>query len=226
LYKRGDKAERTDFYRMETELTNSKQKKPTTFGDHMRIWFKGTLDPIGTFLNRLGLRPNTVTFIGLVGNTLGAYLLAIGQIQWGGVLILAMGPVDALDGTMARLRGESSRFGAFVDSVTDRYSELVIFGGLLFHYIQIQDGMGCALTYLSAAGSVLVSYVKARAEGVGFEAKVGVLTRLERFLVLIPGLLFNRPEIALWIIAILGNGTAVQRIWHVRTQAFKNNKYI
>jgi CDP-diacylglycerol--glycerol-3-phosphate 3-phosphatidyltransferase len=86
--------------------------------------------------------------------------------------------------------------------------------------------MGCAVTYLAAVGSVLVSYVKARAEGVGFEAKVGVLTRLERFLVLVPGLILNRPDIALWIIAILANGTAVQRIWHVRNQAFQNNKYL
>ncbi len=80
--------------------------------------------------------PNTVTILGLVGNTIGAYFLATGHMTIGGLIILAMGPVDALDGTMARLRGEATEFGAFVDSVTDRYSELVIFGGLLFYYLQ------------------------------------------------------------------------------------------
>lgn len=207
-------------------MTPAEQRKINTFGDHLRIRFKGTLDPIGGFLNRIGLKPNTITFLGLVGNTIGAVLLALGEISWGGVVILAMGPIDALDGTMARLRGEPSRFGAFVDSVTDRYSELVILGGLMFHFLIVQDLMGCALTYLAAMGSVMVSYVKARAEGVGFEAKIGVLTRLERFLVLVPGLILNIPIVALWIIAILANGTAVQRIWHVRSQAYQNNKYL
>jgi CDP-diacylglycerol--glycerol-3-phosphate 3-phosphatidyltransferase len=194
-------------------------KKPTSFSDFLRVVFKGVLDPIGAFLNRLGLMPNTVTIFGLIGNTFGAALLAMGQITWGGLVILIMGPVDALDGTMARLRGETSTFGAFVDSVTDRYSELVIYCGLLIHFIRIQDMTGCVLVYLSAAGSVLVSYVKARAEGVGYEAKVGILTRVERYLVLAPGLVFNQPLIALWIIAILANLTAFQRILHVRKQA-------
>ena len=85
------------------------------------------LDPIGAFLNRIGLMPNTMTILGLLGNTVGAVLLSQGRMTIGGLIILAMGPVDALDGTMARLRGEPSEFGAFVDSVTDRYSELVIF---------------------------------------------------------------------------------------------------
>lgn len=207
-------------------MTPAEQRKINTFGDHLRVRFKGTLDPIGGLLNRIGLKPNTITFLGLVGNTIGAVLLALGEISWGGVVILAMGPIDALDGTMARLRGEPSRFGAFVDSVTDRYSELIILGGLMFHFLIVQNLMGCALTYLAAMGSVMVSYVKARAEGVGFEAKIGVLTRLERFLVLLPGLILNIPLVALWIIAILANGTAVQRIWHVRSQAYQNNKYL
>ena len=106
------------------------QEKPT-LTERMRVWFRGILDPIGGFLNRIGLKPNTITLLGLIGNTLGAYFLAQGMMTLGGIIILLMGPVDALDGTMARLRGESTDFGAFVDSVTDRYSELIIFGGLL-----------------------------------------------------------------------------------------------
>jgi len=114
--------------------TEESQEKPT-LTDRMRVWFRGILDPIGGFLNRLGLKPNTITLLGLIGNTLGAYFLAQGKMTLGGVIILLMGPVDALDGTMARLRGESSDFGAFVDSVTDRYSELIIFGGLLIFFL-------------------------------------------------------------------------------------------
>lgn len=192
------------------------EKGRMTFTDFLRLRFKGVLDPIATFLNRFGIPPNTVTIFGLLGNTLGAYLIATGQITAGGLLVLIMGPVDALDGTMARLRGESTRFGAFVDSVTDRYSELVILGGLLLYYLQQGNVQACVLIYLAAAGSVLVSYVKARGESLGFEVKVGFLTRVERYLVLAPALVFNQPMIALWILAVLANFTALQRIWHVR----------
>jgi CDP-diacylglycerol---glycerol-3-phosphate 3-phosphatidyltransferase len=190
-----------------------------SFTDFLRARFKGVLDPIARFLNKLGLKPNTVTILGLVGNAIGAYLLATGNIRIGGIIILIMGPVDALDGTMARLRGEATIFGGFVDSVTDRYSELVILFGLLVYYLQRQDWLACGLLYLAAAGSVLVSYVKARAEALGFDAKVGILTRVERYLVLAPALVLNIPIVALWIIAILANFTALQRILHVRKQA-------
>ncbi len=135
------------------------EKKRITPTDQMRVVFKGVLDPLGAFFNRLGLMPNTMTILGLVGNTIGAILLSQGQMVIGGVLILLMGPVDALDGTMARLRGMPSDFGAFVDSVTDRYSELVIFAGLLYYYIQQGDTLIAMLVFIAAAGSVLVSAV-------------------------------------------------------------------
>jgi CDP-diacylglycerol--glycerol-3-phosphate 3-phosphatidyltransferase len=133
-------------------------------------------------------------------------------------MILAMGPVDALDGTMARLRGEPSEFGAFVDSVTDRYSELVIFGGLLFYFSQQGDWLGALVTYIAAGGSVLVSYVRARASSLGYDTKVGILTRMERYLVLAPTLVLNYPMVGLWIIAVLANVTALQRVWDIRRQ--------
>ncbi|UCD41464.1 MAG: CDP-alcohol phosphatidyltransferase family protein, partial [Chloroflexota bacterium] len=146
----------------------SEDKKRITFTDQMRLRFRGVLDPIGAFLNRIGLMPNTMTILGLIGNTVGAILLAQGRMTAGGLIILAMGPVDALDGTMARLRGEPSEFGAFVDSVTDRYSELVIFGGLLIYYVLQGNWTAALVTYLAAAGSVLVSYVRARASSLGY----------------------------------------------------------
>jgi CDP-diacylglycerol--glycerol-3-phosphate 3-phosphatidyltransferase len=196
----------------------SEDKKQITFTDQMRLRFRGILDPIGAFLNRIGLMPNTMTILGLLGNTAGAIFLSQGKMTIGGLIILAMGPVDALDGTMARLRGEPSEFGAFVDSVTDRYSELVIFGGLMIFYAQQGNWTAALVTYIAAGGSVLVSYVRARASSLGYDTKVGILTRMERYLVLAPALVFNIPLVGLWIIAILANVTAFQRILDIRRQ--------
>ncbi len=191
--------------------------KPT-FTDRLRIIFKGILDPIGAFLNRLGLTPNTITLLGLFGTSIGAYFLSQGKMTTGAFVLLASVLVDAFDGTMARLRGEPSDFGGFVDSVSDRYAELITFAGLLYFFLSQNDELGVMVTFAAAAGSVLVSYVKARAEGLGFTAKVGILTRVERYLVLIPLLVFNQPFIAMLVIAVLGNITALQRILHVRVQ--------
>lgn len=196
----------------------TEEPKRLTFTDQMRVRFKGFLDPIGAFLNRIGLMPNTMTILGLIGNSIGAILLSQGQMIYGGLIILAMGPVDALDGTMARLRGEPSEFGAFVDSVTDRYSELVIFGGLIIFYVQQGNWLAVLATYMAASGSVLVSYVRARASSLGYETKIGILTRMERYLVLAPTLVFNIPLVGIWIIAVLANITALQRIWDIRRQ--------
>jgi CDP-diacylglycerol---glycerol-3-phosphate 3-phosphatidyltransferase len=190
-----------------------------TFTDWMRARFKGILDPVAGFLNRLGLMPNTVTLIGLGGNLIGAYFLARGFFLVGGLLVLVMGIVDALDGTMARLRGERSDFGAFVDSVTDRYSELLIFGGMLVYYLLHDNLWMAVLTFAAAAGSVLVSYVRSRAESLGFQARVGLLTRMERYLVLAPSLVLGFPWFGIAVIAVLGNATALQRILAVRRQA-------
>ena len=123
-------------------MEHTARKEPMTFTDFLRKNFKYLLDPVAALLNRIGLMPNTVTILGLVGNAVGAYLLATGHITAGGIVILIMGPIDALDGTMARLRGEPTDFGAFVDSVTDRYSELVIFLGLMIYFIQQQNQLG------------------------------------------------------------------------------------
>ncbi len=195
-----------------------------TFSDYMRIWFKWVLDPIAGFLNRLGVTPVTMTLLGLAGNFVGAVFIARGNLLVGGLLMLLTTPFDALDGTMARLRGEVSDWGAFVDSVTDRYSELAILGGLLYYFGAGNHWVGVVVTFAAAAGSVLVSYVKARAESLDFEARVGILTRVERYLVLAPGLVFRQPLIAVWILAIFANFTALQRIWHVRSQGHARMK--
>jgi CDP-diacylglycerol--glycerol-3-phosphate 3-phosphatidyltransferase len=201
---------------MQAEETVKKRLTPT---DWMRRRFKGISEPIAAALIRLGLKPNTMTLAGLSLNILGAALLSQGQMFWGGGLILLAGPFDALDGTMARQLGQPTKFGAFVDSVTDRWSEMLIFLGLLYYYLQRGDSLACILVFAATMGSVMVSYTKARAEGLGLECKVGLLTRMERYFVLGPLLVLNLPIVALWIIAVLANVTALQRAWYVRQQA-------
>lgn len=192
---------------------------PVTLTDRMRTWFKWVVDPLGRFFLNIGMTPNMMTTLGLLGNFLGAFFLSQGKLMLGGWVVLIMTPIDALDGTMARLRGDPSDFGAFVDSVSDRYAELAILGGLLYFYANQGNVLASTLAFAAASGSVLVSYVKARAESLQYEAKIGLLTRVERYLVLAPLLVLNKPIIALWILAIFGNFTALQRIWFVRRQA-------
>jgi len=205
----------------EYKLAENTEQKKMTFADKMRVWFRWYLNPIAAFLNRLGIRPNTVTLIGLAGTIGVAILIVFGHMTWAGILLLIMGPVDAMDGALARLRNEASDWGAFVDAVTDRYSELFLFLGFLLYYMIHANVTGVILSYLAAAGSVLVSYVKARADALKLDANVGLLTRVERYLVLIPGLIFNLPLVVLIIIAVLANFTALQRIFRVRRDAHR-----
>lgn len=200
-------------------MTQPSEQKQVTFTDKMRVWFKWYLDPIAGFFNRLGIRPNTVTIFGLLGTIGCAVFIAYGKMTVAGILLLLMGPVDAMDGALARLRHEASDWGAFVDAVTDRYSELFLFLGFMIFYLLKMNPTGVLLAYLAAAGSILVSYVKARADASKLNANVGLLTRVERYIVLIPGLIFNLPFPALIIIAFLANFTALQRILRVRRDA-------
>jgi CDP-diacylglycerol--glycerol-3-phosphate 3-phosphatidyltransferase len=205
-------------------VENNGVRVPVTFTDRMRVWFKWVVDPLGRFFLGIGMTPNMMTALGLAGNFVGAYFISQGRIVLGGWLMLIMTPIDALDGTMARLRGDPSDFGSFVDSVSDRYADLAILGGLLYYFAMQGNALGSTLAFLAAAGSILVSYVRAKAESLHYEAKVGIMTRVERYLVLAPMLVFNQPIIALWILAILGNFTALQRIWFVRKQAHAQMK--
>lgn len=204
------------------ELANDKTR--LTITDQARILFKRILDPIAQFLTKLGITPNTITVLGFLGNVVGACFLATGRITLGGIIILFMAPLDAVDGTMARLRSQngmkegSSPFGAFLDSVTDRYSELALFGGLLIYFSWRGEWIGSMLAFLAAAGSIMVSYTRARAQSLNIETKVGLLTRLERYIILVPSLIFNIPLVGLGIVALFANITALQRIFDVHRQ--------
>ncbi len=196
-----------------------KTKDERTFTEFLRQLFGNFLRGVGSLINSWGIHPNVLTTIGLVGTALGSIFVAMGQFTVGGIIILLMGLTDALDGAVARARGEPEDFGAFVDSVSDRYIELSIFAGLLWYYIQQGDLRSSGLVFLAASGSVMVSYVRARAQSLGFEAKVGLFTRVERYLVVCPSILFGIPLVGITLVAVFANITAVQRIIHVRRQA-------
>lgn len=172
---------------------------------------------------RAGVHPNVLTLTGVLGTVVSAVLAAKGMFAWSGFVYLLMSPIDALDGALARRLGEPENFGAFVDSVSDRYGELFIFGGLLWYSLEQGSVIWSMAVYLAAFGSVLVSYVRARAQSLGMEAKVGLLSRVERILVLGPSLLFNIPWVGVGIIALGANVTALHRILHVRAQAHRRD---
>lgn len=204
-------------------MKQPQQNDPETLTDWLRRVFKGVLEAIGGFLNQLGIKPMVITGFGLVGNLVAGILIAYGYLLLGGLIALIIWPLDALDGTMARMRNESGRYGAFADSVTDRYSEIAIYAGLLVYFFRIGSWTDGLLVFFAAIGSIMVSYVRARAEALNFSAKIGLLSRVERYIVLIPGIILGYPRISLWILAVIGNFTALQRFWHVRRQAKETN---
>src|SRR6266478_6068947 len=127
-------------------------KKRPSLTDWARRNFKGILTPIAGGLVRLGLTPTAVTLIGLAGNAVAALVLSQGYMAVGGLIVLLMAPMDAIDGTMARMTGQVSKLGAFTDSVTDRWAELFIFAGLLWFYLGQGDRLACMLVFAAAGG--------------------------------------------------------------------------
>jgi CDP-diacylglycerol--glycerol-3-phosphate 3-phosphatidyltransferase len=189
------------------------------FESFLRKTFQSTLDAIANVLLKLGITANFITLFGLVGNIVAAYLIARGQLLAGGLVAAFIAPLDAVDGALARKAGVVGKFGAFLDSVVDRYDEMILLAGVIFYFQTQAYTWGIMLTYAAMCGSVLVSYTRARAEGLGFSGKAGIFSRIERSIVLILGLVFNQLLISVGIIAILANVTALQRIFFVWKQS-------
>ena len=126
----------------------------------LRHTFQPILNKIADFCIAHGITANMVTLAGLVGNIVAALLIGAGHLTWGGVVAMLMGPLDAVDGALARRQGRQTPFGAFLDSVTDRYDELLLLGGLLYYFSTAGNHAGIMLTYVAAAGAVLVSYTR------------------------------------------------------------------
>ena len=208
------------------------------------------INPFVRFLIKIGVTPNMVTTVGLLGNLAAAALIVYagwsvshgrtgyGLLTMGGACIILFSLFDMLDGQVARLGNMMSTFGALYDSVLDRYCEMFTLGGIAFYLISCNDFIGALITFLALVGSLMVSYVRARAEGLDVECKIGFMQRPERVVtttiaVLTTGIVGMchvefRPEIifdvAMGIIAVFANMTAFARIFYVRKALDKKDK--
>src|ERR1700674_2783953 len=158
------------------------------------------------------IHPNVLTFIGLLINIGAAVLLAAGQFRAAGFVIIGAGIFDMVDGRVARETHQVTRFGGFFDSVLDRYSDLALLMGLLVWYGSINRPFYVVLTAIVMAGSVMVSYTRARAENTIPSCKVGFMERPERVVLFIIGAMFDRMAPVLWVIAVLANVTVIHRM--------------
>ncbi len=175
------------------------------------------LDPIVGLSSQLNVHPNTFTTVGFFLGCVAAYFAAVGSLRTAACLILLSGICDTIDGKLARHSGKVSKFGALYDSTMDRYSEVVFFFGMAFYFIKNGWYLTSVAVAVGLGGSLMVSYVRARAEGLGFECKVGILQRAERLLLLgLGGLIHLYTFVAaIWVVAVLSNTTAIHRIVHV-----------
>ncbi len=186
---------------------------------YMRPYFLDPMSRLAGRLHRMGVTPNAVTVAGFVLTILSTVMLAMGNLFWGGFVLWGAAMFDMLDGALARYADQVSKFGAFLDSTLDRYSESITFLGLAV-YFSYKPGsqIELFLIFLTLIGSWMVSYTRARAEGLGIECKGGILQRPERLTILITGLILGLVSPALWILAIFTNVTSLQRIYEVYTQ--------
>ena len=183
---------------------------------HYKEPFQRLGDPIAQVLLRAHVRPNHLTVVGLGVSILAACALAGGRLRVCAVLLALAGLFDFFDGSLARLANRVSAFGAFLDSVVDRYSDLVVLVGAVLYYERQADATGVLLTLITLVGTVMVSYTKARAQSVGLPCEIGLMERPERLIVQIAGAAFNLLTPAMVVLAVLTNLTAVQRILHTR----------
>jgi CDP-diacylglycerol--glycerol-3-phosphate 3-phosphatidyltransferase len=184
--------------------------------ERIGTWVRGYVLIVGGAIARLGLTANMLTVIGLLLNAAVAVVIATGHPGWGGAFLLVASAFDMLDGAVARSTATTSKFGGFLDSTLDRYSESVVFLGVLIYFLDTADAKtGSILVFIATVGSLMISYARARAEALGWKASVGLVARPERVILLALGLLIGQPLWALWALAILTHLTAGARILHV-----------
>ncbi len=204
------------------------------YRDFLQKVIYSVINPIIKVMISIGVTPNIVTFVGFVLNVAAAAIFIIAAtdslmlsaapltlIGWGGGILLFAGLFDMMDGRLARLGNMSSTFGALWDSTLDRYSELFSLFGITFYFLLTGDSMSGIVTFLALIGSVMVSYVRARAEGLQIECKVGLMQRPERVVLTALGAILTGCTgeiiyliVPMWLIAILANITAFWRIIH------------
>ena len=193
------------------------------FTTRFETWVRRKAEALMSAVGRVPLTPNQVTVVGVALTFAAAFLVAFGQLRWAGVVLIFAGTCDILDGALARSTNASYPYGAFLDSTLDRYSEGAIYAGLTAYFV----GMGGPLqrwlvlaTLAALAGSFLVSYVRARAQSLGFVCESGLFARPERVVVTVIGLLFGGVVLyaVVFLLAVVTNLTALQRIREVWLQ--------
>ncbi len=186
----------------------------------LQAWARDLARRAAMIFVKTPITPNMLTLFGFVLNVGVAALLVEGHLVAGGVMMIVAGLFDMLDGALAKITGRTSAFGAFLDSVVDRYSEAVILLGLLLYYYRQPGGermTEVVLIYATLFGSLMISYARARAEGLNIRNEVGIMARPERIVLLALGLLFQTVLLlpVLWVLAVGTQITALQRIIYV-----------
>lgn len=206
------------------------------YRDYLQKLIYTLINPIIKGMIKMGITPNMVTTIGFVGNVIAAFLfihasqltpisMGFSWIGWGGAILLFSGLFDMMDGRLARLGNMSTTFGAFWDSTLDRYSELFSLFSITLYLMTASGIWAGVITFLALVGSIMVSYVRARAEGLGIECKVGLMQRPERVVVTALAAIITGMTSNLWwliggmtLIAVLANITAFWRVAHCYKQ--------
>ena len=211
----------------EPKSTNQQSETPVVLTDKLRVYAKIIIDPIVTFLAKYKLSPDVLTVLGMLFHFLFAWLIGIGQFRTAAIAMLLLSPLDALDGSLARKLGrKQGGFGAFLDSTLDRLAEIILFCGFIYYYWklgdvevtvlgflnwQVDSSTMMLIAYLAVTGSIMVSYARSKAEALGYDCKVGIASRVERYALMIVLLFLNQPAILLWILAATTYFTLFQR---------------
>ena len=189
-----------------------------TFSDMLRAFFRKFLERSAKVLDSIGITPNLLTLLGVIGAVLAALLLANGKLLIAGFIAGAASAMDAFDGSLARYQGATKPFGAFLDSTLDRYSEGILCFGLGLYFYSTQQYAMILWVAAAILGSMLVSYTRARGEAAGFSVHCGLFTRVERTIVFVLSLISGLVGPGIILIAVLANITALQRIFCVYRQ--------
>jgi CDP-diacylglycerol--glycerol-3-phosphate 3-phosphatidyltransferase len=195
--------------------TAGPQKHWDTLTDWVRAHVAAALNPVARFLARRGVHANTVTLVGFLLQAGIGTLFALGRIRLGGILLAVVGPMDALDGAVARANGQERPFGAFLDSTLDRLSDAVLILGLTAYHLQQGALLHVGLLLVALVSALMVSYTRARAEALGLSCKVGLLTRMERISLIAVLAILDLVTPLAWALAILSLFTFLQRVVHV-----------
>lgn len=198
-------------------VANITKLKINVLPDSIKNWYLNLIKPVVDFFIGLELNPNFFTTIGFLLTVGSAVLFATGHYRIAGAIVLLAGTFDIIDGKVARATNRVTKFGALYDSTLDRYSEVIMFFGLAFYFVKEQWFLTSVAVSIALGGSIMVSYVRARAEGLGFQCKVGIMQRPERIVYIGIGALIHIYTLifAIMLIAVFSNVTAIQRLYHI-----------